>query len=185
MKIPKQSKRVFKGEIFDVYHWEQKMFDGSHQTFEILKRPDTVEIIPTVGDKILIAEQEQPTLPLFYSLFGGRVDAGEKPLETAKRELLEESGYSSDGWELIHSYEPYANKMDWTVFRYIARNCKKTAEQNLDAGEKIKVLTISFDEFLDIVDSEKFHGKDFANDIFRIKQDKNKLKEFKNKLFTK
>jgi ADP-ribose pyrophosphatase len=182
MQIPKNAKRVFKGIIFDTYQWEQKMFNGTNETFEMLKRPDTVEIIATLDDKILICEQEQPNTSLFYSLFGGRVDKGEKPLNTAKRELLEEAGHSSKDWELINSHEPYS-KMEWTVYVYIARNCKKTANQNLDAGEKIKILPVSFEKFLKIIDSEKFRDKDFYSYISKIKQSENKLNEFKKKLF--
>ncbi len=162
MKIPKEAKLMFKGVIFDVYQWEQKMFDGSTETFEMLDRPDTVEIISVIGDKILISEQQQPNSPVFLSLFGGRVDEGEEPLHAAKRELLEEAGHTSDDWELIRSYEPYS-KMQWTVYIYVARNSKETAKQNLDAGEKIKVVPVGFDEFLDIVDSEDFRDKDFYN----------------------
>ncbi|MFH1187732.1 MAG: NUDIX domain-containing protein, partial [bacterium] len=114
MKIPKSAKLKFKGIIFDVYQWEQKMFDGTYETFEMLKRPDTVEIIPVAGDKILINEQQQPNTPVFLSLFGGRVDEGEEPLRAAKRELLEEAGYASDDWEIIRACEPYS-KMEWTV----------------------------------------------------------------------
>jgi len=41
MKLTSQAQRVFKGIIFDVYQWKQKMFDGSQGIFEMLKRPDT------------------------------------------------------------------------------------------------------------------------------------------------
>lgn len=157
------------------------MFDGSYETFEMLKRPNTVEIIAVVGDKILISEQEQPNSPLFFSLFGGRVDKGELPLRAAHRELLEESGYASDDWELLQSHEPYS-KIEWTVYIYVARNCAKKAEQNLDAGEKIRVMPVGFDRFLKIIDSEKFKDKDFYNYIIKIKQDGKKLEEFKQKL---
>lgn len=182
MKIPKEAKLMFRGVIFDVYQWEQKMFDGSYETFEMLKRPDTVEIIPVIDDRILINEQQQPNSPVFLSLFGGRVDEGEEPLQAAKRELLEEAGYGSDDWELIRTHEPYS-KMEWTVYIYIARNSKETAKQNLDTGEKIKVVSVNFDKFLKITDSEKFRNKDFYSYIIRIKRDKKKLEEFKKKLF--
>ena len=43
--IPKDARCVFKGVIFEVWQWEQKMFDGSMATFERIKRPDTVVII--------------------------------------------------------------------------------------------------------------------------------------------
>lgn len=47
MKIPKIAKEVFSGVIYDIYHWEQRMFDGSYGTFEMLRRPSTIEIIAT------------------------------------------------------------------------------------------------------------------------------------------
>ena len=39
------------------------------------------------------------------------------------------------------------------MFVYIARNCEKISEQHLDPGEKIEVMEVTFDEFLDLVDS--------------------------------
>jgi hypothetical protein len=50
--IPKQAQRVFKGQIFDVYQWPQKLFDGSTQTFEMLKRPDTLTVLAIKNDKL-------------------------------------------------------------------------------------------------------------------------------------
>lgn len=60
--IPKEAHRVFSGIIYDVYNWEQKMFDDSVQTFEMLKRPDTVKIIPVKEGKVVITKQTQPNL---------------------------------------------------------------------------------------------------------------------------
>lgn len=57
MKIPEDAKLVFKGVIFDVYQWEQEMFDGTYETFEAIKRVGTVQIIPTIGDKALPLSQ--------------------------------------------------------------------------------------------------------------------------------
>ena len=108
-------------------------------------------------------------------------DEGEKPLESAKRELLEESGLTSDDWELFSVYEP-VSKIEWKFYTFIARNCKKVAKPHLDPGEKIKTKKVSFDEFLKIVDSEKFRNKYFANELFRMKFE-NKLEDFKKKLF--
>jgi len=92
--IPEYAKCVFNGIIFDVYQWQQKQFDGTTATFEKLKRPDTVMLLPVTNDKkIVITEQEQPGKQPFIGSIGGRVDPGEDILTAAKRELLEESGY--------------------------------------------------------------------------------------------
>ena len=58
--IPKNAKKVFGGVIFEVWQWKQKMFDGSYAVFEKLKRPDTVNVVPVIGNKIMILIQRQP-----------------------------------------------------------------------------------------------------------------------------
>lgn len=181
MKIPEKAKRVFKGEIFEVYQWEQKMFDGTTSTFEMVKRPDTVQIIATKGDKIFMAQEEQPAHKREYGLLGGRVDEGEDPVACAKRELLEEAGMASDDWELFKVYEPVV-KMQWQVYFYIARNCEKTSEPKLDSGERIEVREVTFEEFIQKMSYEYWGGETTA-DILRLQLDPEKLEEFKKKLF--
>ena len=183
MRVPPESKKVFTGKIFDVYHWDQEMFDGSHETFEMLKRPNTIEIIATQGDEILLSKQSQPKHHDYYSLFGGRGEPDEAPELTAKRELLEESGLSSDDWELIKIYEPY-HKIDWQIFLYVARDCKKVAEQKLDVGEKIETIEMTFEEFVELVESDKYWGGELALDILKMQKDPEKLAAFKEKLFS-
>ena len=136
MKIPSQAKLVFKGVIFDVYQWEQEMFDGSKETFEAIKRPSTVQVIPVKGDKILLSFEEQPGKPRRLTFFGGRMEKDEEPLDAAKREFLEETGMESDDWELFREYHS-GGKIDWSFFFYIARNVTKKTEPHLDPGEKI------------------------------------------------
>lgn len=184
MKIPPNAKRVFQGKIFDVYQWKQKMFDGSVETFEMLKRPDTVQVMAVKGDKILLARQEQPDKARFYSFFGGRADRGEKPLAAAKRELREESGLVSRDWMLWKIYQPYS-KIDWKIYYYLARNCQKTAEPALDAGEKIKVVELDFRQFVKLATSEEFAACQFSRDLLRLRLAPKKLKEFRQKLFGK
>lgn len=182
MKIPSEAKLVFKGVIFDVYQWQQKMFDGSYATFEMLKRPNTIEIIATQGNKVLLSHQSQPTKLDFYSLFGGGAEENEEPLMTAKRELLEEAGLESDDWEFLKAYEPI-HKIDWQIYLYAARNCKNVTDQKLDAGEKIETIECTFDEFIDVVKSNKYWGSELVLDILRMEQDGQKLEEFKKKIF--
>lgn len=182
MKIPAHAQKVFDGIIFDVYHWEQKMFDGTEATFEMLKRPATLQIIPTVGDKILLSYEEQPTKPPTYTFLGGRQEENEEPLPGAQREFLEETGMVSDNWELIKEY-PSRSKIEWPTFLFVARNCKKVAEPKLEAGEKIEVRPVSFDEFIEIVSNETFWGSIISNDVFRMKHDSTRLEEFKKRIF--
>jgi 8-oxo-dGTP pyrophosphatase MutT (NUDIX family) len=181
--LPPNAKRVFKGVIFEVWQWEQKLFDGSVATFEKLKRPDTVQVIAVVGDKILIQLQEQPDRPApFPSIPGGRVDEGEEPLDGAKRELLEETGYVSSDWVLWKKQQPYS-KILWTVHTFIARNCKYQQAPQLDAGEKIETRTLSFDELLELADNPRFYDKELIAAFARARFETKEREAFKAHLF--
>ncbi len=161
-ELPENAKMVFKGELFEVWQWEQKMYDGSTHIFERLKRTDTVQIIATIGEKIILQTEEQPDRPkAFLSLPGGRCDGGEVPLVSAKRELLEEAGYISDNWMLWQKVCPY-RKIIWDVHTFIARDCVYKQPPHVDAGERITAHHVSFDEFLKLSQESRFRDKSLA-----------------------
>ncbi len=183
MPIPQNAKKVFEGLIFDVYHWEQKMFDGSIETFEMLSRANSIQILPIIGDKILVIKEEQPNdTGEHFGLIGGQQDGDEEPIATAKREMLEEVGYEGLEWKLWHTKNLY-KKIEWTVSTFIVRNCKKIAEQKLDPGEKITPYLVSFDEFMEIIVDPNFRSKDVTLDILKLHY-QGKLNEFKKMLFS-
>ena len=69
------------------------MFNGTFQTFEMLKRPGTAMVIPVLENgKIVLTKQTQPNRHAFFGFAGGRVDKDETPLQAAIRELKEETG---------------------------------------------------------------------------------------------
>jgi 8-oxo-dGTP pyrophosphatase MutT (NUDIX family) len=145
--IPKTAELVFKGTIFDVYHWQQKMFDGSFQTFEMLRRPDTTLVIVIDGNQIIVLDEQQPGTPIQYnSLAGGRVEPGELPLDAAKREIEEEIGMQFNDWALLEVTQP-ALKIEWFVYVYVAVNKIKQGDTAHEVGEKIAIKRVSFDKF--------------------------------------
>ena len=181
--IPPHAKKMFSGVIFEVWQWEQKMFDGSTETFERLKRPNTAQVIATVGEKILTQTEEQPDAKQpFVSLPGGRCNEGEDALSAAKRELLEETGYESSDWSLWREVDP-VGKIEWTVSTFIARNCAVKTAQNIDAGEKIETRLIGFDEFLLLADEPSFYSPEIVADLLRMRLDGSKRAEVQKTLF--
>lgn len=142
--IPPEAELKFKGVIYEVYQWPQKLFDGSSTTFEMLKRPDTVKIIAIKDDKLIITKQEQPRKDCFYDFPGGRVDDTDtNELAAAKRELLEETGMTFKTWKLIKVEQPFS-KTDWLVYTFLATDFLSQQDQQLDGGERIKVLEMAF-----------------------------------------
>lgn len=178
--IPEHAKKVFSGILFDVYQWEQELYDGTKTTFEKIKRPDTVIIFPVLDDgKILLTEQEQPGKEPFIGAAGGRVDKGESILEAAKRELLEETGYEAKDFFLWDAQQP-SSKIEWAVYTFIAKGIKEVSDLNLDGGEKIVFKKVTLDEFLDISLEKRFEEKEIVHKIFEAKVDSQKYQELKD-----
>ena len=150
--LPETAKKVFKGIIFDVYQWELEGYDGKVRTFEKLKRPDTAVIIPVTEDgKIIIAKQEQPGKKPFMGLVGGRLDEGEDPLEAAKRELLEETGYEGKVQLITMCLDDAYSTMERYCF--VITDCKKVAEPKWDEDEFIDIELVTIEEFKKILKS--------------------------------
>jgi 8-oxo-dGTP pyrophosphatase MutT (NUDIX family) len=158
--VPQHAKRVFQGVVFDVYQWEQEGYDGKVRMFEKLKRPDTVLIIPVTSEgQIMLTRQEQPGRKPKFAFPGGRVDAGEDVFAAAQRELLEETGYTSDSWDLLEAVQT-VTKIEWAVYYFVAQNCVKVAEQRLDGAEKVEIIPKSWDEFIQLVHrTDSFEGR--------------------------
>lgn len=182
--LPTNAQLVFKGKLYDTYQWEEEMFDGSKATFEMLKRPYNGCVIPVVGNEIMVLEQTQPGKSPFLSLPGGRCEPGEEPIQAAKRELLEETGYSSDNWELWIKTIP-EEKVDWQIYTYIARDCHLKQAAIPDNGERIKTKLLTFEEFLLLSDNPSFRNKDAVTELLRVRLDENKMTAFKYLLFSK
>lgn len=154
--IPTRAKIVFSGIIFDVYQWEQEMFDGSIETFEKVKRRDTVGVLTVSPDKkIVLLEQEQPGMQPFLGTPGGIIDPGEDVFAAAQRELLEETGLASTDWSLFEAVQPIG-KVDWALFTFVARDCRKVRDPHLDSGEKIQLREVSWEQFLQVLLDDSF-----------------------------
>jgi ADP-ribose pyrophosphatase len=155
LEPPKEAKKVYSGKWLDVFRWQQKLYDGTFATYEMVVRVPAADVIATVGEKIIIGMQEQAGQPLFPSIPGGLLEPGEDPEEGGRRELLEESGYACDRLQLARKYDGY-NRIVFEKYLFIARDCKKIAEQKLDGGEKIEVKLIDFDTFIQLCRNIKF-----------------------------
>ncbi len=80
----------------------------------------------------------------------------EDALAAAKRELREESGYESDEWEHLLTVPSNATIADNYAHLYVARNCRKISDQDLDDTEFIEVVTHTADEINEMIKVGKF-----------------------------
>lgn len=80
----------------------------------------------------------------------------ELALDAAKRELVEETGYESDDWKFLMSIPSNATMADNYANIFVAKNCRKVADQNLDDTEYLNVHTYTRAEIDDMIKSGEF-----------------------------
>ena len=165
--MPKHAKKVFKGIIFEIYQWKQKLYNNSFTTYEKLKRLDTVNVIAVTSDgRVIILEQKQPRKKFFIGNPGGMLEKGESPKQAAKRELIEETGYKAKELILLNKSEP-SSKIEWVKYLYLARGCKKVSEPRPDPGEKIKLRLIGIEEYINYIIKEKITDENLMLFMFK------------------
>lgn len=148
--IPPEARCVFAGEIFRVYQWPQRLYDGSVATFEMVRRPDTVFVI-AVDDagKVLVNDEEQPGgIVRRGHLPAGRVDPEDATIiAAAQRELREETGWEFADWQLLEVVQPEP-KMEWFIHLVLAQQPVRHKPPRYDEGERITTRAITWQELV-------------------------------------
>lgn len=133
--------------------------DSAEGDFYILDAPEWINVIAlTPEEEVLLVEQyrygiQQPTL----EIPGGMVDKGEEPLEGAKRELLEETGYRSEKWNSLGKVSSNPAIMTNYTHMYVAEGCVFEGAENPDTHERINVHKMPVDDFWELVKDGTVH----------------------------
>jgi ADP-ribose pyrophosphatase len=106
------SKTVFKGKVFWVTRDEVVEPGGVHATRDVIRHHGSVIILavdastnPADPSVLLIRQYRHAAGKILLEIPAGRIEAGEKPLPAARRELIEETGYRARKWsKLVHYY---------------------------------------------------------------------------------
>lgn len=102
-----------------------------------------VVAIDTNGGCIMVRQFRFGSGDITLETAGGMVDEGEVPLESAKRELLEETGYGGGEWSSLGSVQPNPAYHDNRCHHFLARNVERLQDTEQGDGEAIEVLTMS------------------------------------------
>ena len=103
------------------------------------------------GQLLVTQEYRHPTGQWLLSCPGGRIDIGESPLEAARRELLEETGYGGGEFSLIGSIYPFPSVTNQQIFFVHAKNVCYVQPPTLEEFELIHPQLITVQELFDSI----------------------------------
>ncbi|MBI5823332.1 MAG: NUDIX hydrolase [Chloroflexi bacterium] len=108
------------------------------------------------NEVVLVKQYRHGVQEMSLELPGGVVDKGENPLEGAKRELMEETGYSAGSIVEVGRLFPNPAIQQNTLYCYLAMDVELAGEQHLDEAEEIEVQLIPLNELIEMAGQGKF-----------------------------
>ena len=143
---------VYDGVLLEVHRDRVRLPDGAEATREYIRHPGAVAIVALFEDGRLLLERQfrYPHRREFIEIPAGKVDPGEPHLATAKRELLEETGYTAQEWTRIGVIHTAIAYTDEAIELFLAKRLHHEGHK-LDHGEFLETFSLPFDEAIGMI----------------------------------
>jgi 8-oxo-dGTP pyrophosphatase MutT (NUDIX family) len=121
--------------------------------YYVIERPDAAIIFPLTkeGEVVLVRQYRPPLERMELGLPAGLVEEGEKPEAAARRELLEETGYSGGGWEPLGALASSPSLKDNWAYLFLAHAVEQISAPDPDEHELVEVVKASVEDLLGLV----------------------------------
>ena len=162
------TRQIFNGKVISLQVDEVELPNGKKAKRELIKHPGAVAIIAiTDENKLVLVEQYRKALQrTIVEIPAGKLEKGEEPLECAKRELEEETGYECKSIELVASFYTSPGFADEIVHVYVATGLtKKENALALDEDEFVNLLEWSLEEAQNGIEAKQIYD---AKTVFAL-----------------
>jgi ADP-ribose pyrophosphatase len=144
--------RVYDGALLKVHRDIVRLPDGSEGSREYIRHPGAVAIVALSDDGRVLLERQYryPNRREFIEIPAGKLEPGEPHLDTAKRELLEETGYVASVWSRIGLIHTAIGYTDETIELFLAKKLQQ-GPAKLDPGEFLETMLVPCEEALAMI----------------------------------
>ena len=145
-----KSEEILKGNFLHAFRDTIELPNGAHSTREYVVHPGAVMISPLLanGDLVLERQYRYPMGKVMIEFPAGKLEPEEDRLTCAKRELLEETGYSARQWARAGVCHPVISYSTELIEIWFARELS-LGQASLDEGEFVEVINLSCSEFFE------------------------------------
>lgn len=172
------SEYLFRRPWLTVRHDKVRLPDGRiNPEFYVLEYPDWVNIIAITenGEFVMERQYRHGLDKTCYEIAAGVVENGETPLEAARRELEEETGYGGGEWKELMLISGNPSTTSNLTHCFLAEGVKKVSAQHLDSTEDLSVCLLSLDQVRQLLVSDKIRQALMAAPLWKYFAEKGLL----------
>jgi ADP-ribose pyrophosphatase len=149
-EVPIDSQLAWQGGFLEVRRDRVRLPDGRESSREYIVHPGAAVMIPLLADGRILVERQYryPLRRHFVEMPAGKLDPGESALQTAKRELLEETGYTASEWALLTRLHPAIGFATEEMTVFLCRGLQHSGQQ-LDHDEHLEIEAVTLDWLVD------------------------------------
>ena len=136
---------IHQGKVFELIRENVTLENGTTTDLEFIEHPGATAIIPFLDDKriVLLKQYRHALKKYIWEIPAGTLDPQEEIISCAKRELIEETGYSAGQWHRLGEITPVPGYSNERIHIFLATGLQP-ADQNLDEDEVIQVQALDF-----------------------------------------
>jgi ADP-ribose pyrophosphatase len=124
-----ESKQLYKGKVVQLQLATVSLPNGRQKMREILVHPGAAAIVPVVNGKVLLVEQYRTAVGRkTLEIPAGTLEKNESPEDCAKRELIEETGFSASQWDKVTAYYPSPGYSSELIHIFKASQLEKVSD---------------------------------------------------------
>ena len=173
-----KSEKIYEGKIVTLRIDTVELPDKKYSKREIVEHSGAAAVVPVTkdGKVILVKQYRKPVETVLLEIPAGRLEKDEDPETCAKRELAEETGYSTERLEKILDYYTSPGFSDEIIHIYLAYDLE-AGKAKPDEDEYLEVIEMPFDELLECIMKGEIKDSKTAIGILaadRIIKDRNK-----------
>lgn len=143
---------IHAGKVFTLLREELTLPNGFTTFLEVIRHPGAAAVVALQeGGKVLLIRQYRHAVQAhIWEIPAGTLSAGEEPLECAKRELAEETGYLASEFRFLGETVPVPGYSDERVYIFLAKGLT-ASKQHLDQDEVLEVHSVPLEQALAMV----------------------------------
>ena len=158
---------LHQGRVFRLINEKYTLDNGVTSDMDFIQHPGAAAMVPILNhtELVLIKQYRHAVREFIWEIPAGTLDPEESAIDCAKRELIEEIGYSANNWHQLGTITPLPGCSDERIHIFLASGLQP-AKQDLDDDELLNIHTMELSKAMEMIFSGEIQDGKTISGLF-------------------